>query len=255
MSCANAACCAVAPIACMHHVKPITLRTTKAVSFLMQREERRVLGLVILRGEEVVSLVLEGPPPAEEQLPLNAKNAEAGSGLAKAVGRGMAPPGQQGGPASGLAGPARGVGGPAPGMMLPRPNVRAFAVFSVSVWSACVANAAGVWHTAARSRSSVLWQHGRAGSEVVLWCSCNSSIPERCVHARAQPLSLKNVASCLQMAAPPSARPPPGGPPAARPGMPPPGGMPPGPPRPGMLPPGYGAPRPGMPPPGYRPPQ
>ena len=79
-----------------------------------------MLGLVILRGEEIVSLVLEGPPPAEEQQPLNAKNAAAGSGLAKAVGRGMAMPG---GPAAGLAGPARGVGGPAPGMMLPRAQV------------------------------------------------------------------------------------------------------------------------------------
>ena len=89
----------------------------------MQREERRVLGLVILRGEEIVSLVLEGPPPAEEQQPLNAKNAAAGSGLAKVAGRGMAMP-QPGGAAAGLAGPARGVGGPAPGMMLPRAQVR-----------------------------------------------------------------------------------------------------------------------------------
>jgi small nuclear ribonucleoprotein B and B' len=91
----------------------------------MQREERRVLGLVILRGEEIVSLVLEGPPPAEEQQPLNVKNAAPGTGLAKAVGRGMAMPGPAG-PAAGLAGPARGVGGPAPGMMLPRPQVCIF---------------------------------------------------------------------------------------------------------------------------------
>ena len=82
-----------------------------------------MLGLVILRGEEIVSLVLEGPPPAEEQQPLHAKNAAAGGGLAKAAGRGMAIPGAPGGPATGLAGPARGVGGPAPGMMLPRAQV------------------------------------------------------------------------------------------------------------------------------------
>lgn len=86
----------------------------------MQREERRVLGLIILRGEEIVSLVLEGPPPAEEQQPLNAKNAAPGVGMAKAVGRGMAMPAA---PAPGLSGPARGVGGPAPGMMLPKPQV------------------------------------------------------------------------------------------------------------------------------------
>jgi small nuclear ribonucleoprotein B and B' len=85
-----------------------------------QREERRVLGLIILRGEEIVSMTVEGPPPADEMRTDKQQVAPAGPGAGRAVGRGMPLPSASAAPA-GLAGPAAGVGAPAPGSMMPRP--------------------------------------------------------------------------------------------------------------------------------------
>ncbi|KAF9580789.1 hypothetical protein BGW38_002414 [Lunasporangiospora selenospora] len=84
-----------------------------------EREEKRTLGLVILRGEIIVSLSVDGPPPpsAEDQK-ARISQLSAGTGVAAAAGRGM--PIVPGSAAPGLTGPVRGVGGPAPGMMLPR---------------------------------------------------------------------------------------------------------------------------------------
>ncbi|KAJ2663894.1 Small nuclear ribonucleoprotein-associated protein B [Coemansia sp. RSA 1199] len=88
-------------------------RTIKAKSNAESKQIKRSLGLVILRGECVVSISVDGPPPAQQR----ARQA-AGPGVARPAGRGMPvqPPGM---PPVGLAGPVRGIGGPAASMMMP----------------------------------------------------------------------------------------------------------------------------------------
>lgn len=88
-----------------------------------EQEEKRTLGLVILRGETIVSMSIDGPPPpSTKDQTSRASQLMTGPGVGRPAGRGLPPVPPMG---AGLGGPVRGVGGPAPGMMQPRPGIQA----------------------------------------------------------------------------------------------------------------------------------
>lgn len=57
-----------------------------------EQEVKRTLGLVILRGEAVVSLTVEGPPPVQDEDKKNALPVGPGRGMPAGRGMGMMPP-------------------------------------------------------------------------------------------------------------------------------------------------------------------
>ena len=85
-------------------------RTVRSKGALVEeRLEKRSLGLVLVRGENVVSLAVEGPPPPS----VSGKLMPGGPGQASSAGRGAAPaaPPLGGAPPMGLgAAPVHGVG-------------------------------------------------------------------------------------------------------------------------------------------------
>ena len=85
-----------------------------AAQQVTETEERRAIGLTIIRGAHVISLSVDGPPPADPAARLGASGAGQSTTAALAAGPGVARPAGRGLPV-GLTGPAPGVGGPGPG--------------------------------------------------------------------------------------------------------------------------------------------
>ncbi|GAT25637.1 hypothetical protein RIB2604_02002140 [Aspergillus luchuensis] len=81
---------------------------------LVEAEEKRTLGLTIVRGTHVVSCSVDGPPPADPSARLGTAGPGAAAAAATlAAGPGISKPAGRGLPV-GLGGPAAGVGGPPP---------------------------------------------------------------------------------------------------------------------------------------------
>ncbi|KAI9700587.1 MAG: hypothetical protein M1820_006741 [Bogoriella megaspora] len=92
-----------------------------APSGLVEVEEKRSLGLAIVRGAHVVSSSIDGPPPSDpaSRLKSDAPSGQTAAPTVMAAGTGTSRPAGRGVP-SGLSGPAAGVGGPGfPGQFPP----------------------------------------------------------------------------------------------------------------------------------------
>ncbi|KAK0731052.1 hypothetical protein B0H67DRAFT_563646 [Lasiosphaeris hirsuta] len=94
--------------------KPTAPGASSSAGQTIEQEEKRTLGLTIVRGAHIVSLSVESPPPADPSARLGKTGGgginsalTAGPGVARPAGRGAAAP-------ISLAGPAAGVGAAPP---------------------------------------------------------------------------------------------------------------------------------------------
>lgn len=100
------------------------IRVIKSRGKKERREERRTLGLVLLRGENIVSLAVEGPPVKSKRAGAGLKKTPGGPGVAREISRGLPPPMAMGAPPPMMAAPP-GLGGyPGQGMPPGMPNMR-----------------------------------------------------------------------------------------------------------------------------------
>lgn len=82
---------------------------------IVETEEKRTLGLTIVRGAHIVATTVEGPPPADPSARLGQQGTgAAGAPAAMSAGPGISRPAAGRGMGGSLQGPAAGVGGPGP---------------------------------------------------------------------------------------------------------------------------------------------
>jgi hypothetical protein len=96
-----------------------------ATQQVTETEERRAIGLTIIRGAHVISLSVDGPPPADPAARLGAAASGPTTAATLAAGPGVARPAGRGLPV-GLTGPAPGAGGSGPGFGGGFPGAPAF---------------------------------------------------------------------------------------------------------------------------------
>ncbi|KAF9763788.1 hypothetical protein IL306_003001 [Fusarium sp. DS 682] len=94
--------------------KPTAPGASGSATQTIESEEKRTLGLTIVRGAHIISLSVESPPPTDPSARLG-KSAPGGIPSALAAGPGVARPAGRGAAPPSLAGPAAGVGGAPPG--------------------------------------------------------------------------------------------------------------------------------------------